>query len=261
MPPVAPLLAALVLSACAAKNGSTSPPAAADEGGDAVDPASTSGSASPVEVDPAAAPSGEEPAPPDGAPPDAAEDAEGAAQADDAEPPEDAASPEADAAEGAEASPPEPAAPPIERFVGDYRYVGGDKQRQAAVAAIEAALADLDPISRSLAKRKLAERDPAVPAITVAFDAGHTSIRRKETTVRAPLDGPAVKVKHDGREAMVSHRLATPAKLVERIQGAKGKTVNTFALSDDGERLTVTTQIDGERLSGPIRYRLSYRRR
>lgn len=164
----------------------------------------------------------------------------------------------------AESAPPESpaqASPAIERFVGVFAYAGGEAQRKAAHAAIDAALADLDLISRSLARRKLAERDPVVPTITIEYAGGKTTIIRRDTSIRTTLDGPAVTVTRDGRSAKVKHHLASASKLVETIHGERGTTTNTFVLSDDGAHLTASTSIEGDRLKTPIRYRLSYRRR
>lgn len=158
-------------------------------------------------------------------------------------------------------APAPPAPPAIERFVGVFAYAGGEEQRKAAHAAIDAALADLDLISRSLARRKLAERDPVVPTITIEYAGGKTTIIRRDTSIRTTLDGPAVTVTRDGRSAKVKHHLASPSKLVETIHGERGSTTNTFVLSDDGAHLTASTTIEGDRLKTPIRYRLSYRRR
>ncbi len=158
-------------------------------------------------------------------------------------------------------APAPPAPPAIERFVGVFAYAGGEAQRKAAHAAIDAALADLDLISRSLARRKLAERDPVVPTITIEFAGGKATIIRRDTSIRTTLDGPAVTVTRDGRSAKVKHHLASASKLVETVHGERGSTTNTFVLSDDGARLTASTTIEGDRLKTPIRYRLSYRRR
>lgn len=150
---------------------------------------------------------------------------------------------------------------PIEPFLGEFTYAGGDTQRQAAVAALDGALDDLDPISRSLARRKLAKQDPAIPQITIGFSNGETSIARLDSIVRAPLGGGPVTVSRNGKEAKVTHELQSPLQLVETLQGPRGRTVSTFVLGDDGDDLTVTTLIEGERLSAPVVYHLSYRRR
>lgn len=154
-----------------------------------------------------------------------------------------------------------PDAPPIERFVGVFIYAGGEAQRKSALEAIDHALEDLDPITRSLARRRLAERDPVVPEITIAFADGKTTITRRDQAVTAPLGGPAVTVARDGRSARVTHRLSADTLLIESIRGEKGSTVNHFHLPGDGARLLVRTEINGDRLTSPIRYDLTYRRR
>ncbi|MEZ4451833.1 MAG: DM13 domain-containing protein [Nannocystaceae bacterium] len=138
-----------------------------------------------------------------------------------------------------------PTTPPIERFVGEFTFVGGESERKAALAAIEAALADLDPITRSLARRKLAQRDPAIPSITIAFADGKTAITRHGQAVRAVLDGPATTVERDGRKAQVTHRLSGSSTLIETARGERGTTRTTFTLSDDGARLKMKLRVEG----------------
>lgn len=149
----------------------------------------------------------------------------------------------------------------IERFVGEYAYVGGDAERQAAIAALGGALEGLDPITRSFAERKLAKQDPAIPLITIGYADGETSIARLDSVIRAPLGGAPITTTRNGRELEVTHALQSPLQLVETLQGPRGRTVNTFVLHEDGHDLTITTHIEGNHQSTPAVYRLSYRRR
>lgn len=148
-------------------------------------------------------------------------------------------------------------------IAGNYRYSGGDKQREQLIEAIEAVVADMNFIARPIARKRLRESNlPSAELHLVFSDDEITIARPGRPTVSAPLDGSMVVWKSpDGDEFEVRHRLVGDHRLVQEFVGDGNRSENIFALDPDGSRLTVQTTITADRLPETLRFSMSYRRK
>ena len=180
--------------------------------------------------------------------------------------PEPAAPVAAPTAEPTPASKPaEPTAPPpitVADFDGNYRFVGGDGQRDELKDAIEATVQQLSAAIHGIARRRLTDANPADTTvdITVAGDKVTTTFA-SGFTVTCEIDGPAVTTKGIGGERLDVKLRAKGSKLVQHLQGRDGARTIVYVLSADRKKLTVHHKITADRLPEPLTYRLSYSRK
>jgi hypothetical protein len=146
-------------------------------------------------------------------------------------------------------------------FTGEYRFVGGQKERDGVDAAIEKSVAELNPVVRGLGRSRLAESNEVPADIEITLASEVVTIHQAGDAHAAPVDGTKVKSKSkDGDKVKVSHRLGS-GKLTQRIVGDGGERTNRYELSSDGKRLTLEVEITSSQLPVPVEYSLSYERR
>lgn len=153
--------------------------------------------------------------------------------------------------------------PKIERYVGTYRYVGGDADIDALDAAIEEVVSEMNFFIRGIARRRL--RAPNLPSEKVVVSArdGRIQIDRPgQPEVSAPANGKAVTWRHpeDGDVFQVRHGIDEHGVLYQRFEGDRSVSRNRFVLSDDGKSLTIHTVITADRLPAPLRFEMRYER-
>ena len=146
-------------------------------------------------------------------------------------------------------------------YVGSHRYVGGDTERERALAAVEEIVEDLNVLIRGTARRLLSKTATPAPEIAVALDGDVVTIDSGKDRIPLTLGGPAVENRgEDGKSYRMSAR-AAGGKLIVRIVGNSSTTVKTYRLSGDGARMSVKTKIAHPMMSKPLEYTFSYRRR
>jgi hypothetical protein len=155
---------------------------------------------------------------------------------------------------------PDAAAPAV---AGQYRYSGGEPQRQQLLAAIEEVVADMVFLARPIARKRL--RDSNLPSeelqLVVTGDK-ITILRPGRPTVSAPRNGSMVVWKSpDGDEFKVRHTLRGDREVVQEFVGDGNRSTNVFTLADDGARLTVHTTITADRLPRALSFRMTYQRK
>lgn len=146
--------------------------------------------------------------------------------------------------------------------VGTYEYVGGKAQIDEMNRRIEEGVEELNFFIRGIAERRLREANRPTEKLTITSANGKISVARSgKPEMAAPENGSAVDWKNpeNGKELQVSHRLEQGV-LRQRIEGDRGRSVNRFVLGEDGQRLSVKTQIEVDRLDAPIRFETTYRR-
>ena len=153
--------------------------------------------------------------------------------------------------------------PKLERYVGTYRYVGGDADIDALDAAIEEVVSEMNFFIRGIARRRL--RAPNLPSEKVIVSAGDGLIhidRPGQPEVSAPANGKAVTWRHpeDGDVFQVRHGLDEHGVLYQRFEGDRSVSRNRFVLGDDDESLTIHTVITADRLPAPLRFEMRYQR-
>lgn len=146
------------------------------------------------------------------------------------------------------------------RFEQTYRYVGGDAGREAIEAAIEEAVRELNPLIRGIARKRMREANTVIPEL--AFRLGGDPLVASYVggrVIEAPADGsPVAWTDQYGETIEVSHRLLD-AMLLQTMSGKKGNRLNRYRFSSDGAKMTMSVEIQSNRLPAPLRYSVSYR--
>lgn len=147
-------------------------------------------------------------------------------------------------------------------FVGRYRNVAADGGRAHITSQVDAGTASMRALRRSVARRRIIAGNPPVPtleiharpqgAVEVVF-AGARAYSARIGGALSPSVGP------DGSDVRVRFRWRG-ARLVERIEAGQGHSVNTYALSRGGSRLTLVSTMHSRHLPAPITYTLRFTR-
>jgi hypothetical protein len=151
--------------------------------------------------------------------------------------------------------------PPGAALTGSYRFVGGQRERDAIREAIEDATADMLPGIRTLARTRLEESNPATDRVEIRVTSSlikidHVGFR----SLTAPASGMAIPWKSGhGDRVKVTHKIVA-GKLVQRLVGDDGGRENTYVLGGDGQKLAIRTRIWSKRLPKEVQYTLSYAR-
>lgn len=149
----------------------------------------------------------------------------------------------------------------VSGFVGEYRFVGGQKERDGVNAAIERSLVALNGVMANLGRPRLQESNEVPDAIEIVLEGDTLTIHQAGEAHAATIDGTKTKTKSKkGDKVKVSHKLSG-SKLVQRIEGDGGERTNRYSLSSDGKRLTLHVEISSGHLPVPVEYSLTYERR
>ena len=136
-----------------------------------------------------------------------------------------------------------------------------DEQSDAGVQkAIEAAVADMNFITRPVARSRLKKTNSPAHRIAITRQGETISVRFDERKpAEMPADGSVVKwTGEDGEQFDVFAR-AENARLVQTFKAEDGQRVNSF-IAEDAQRLTLEVQVTSPRLPKPLTYTLRYRR-
>jgi hypothetical protein len=146
-------------------------------------------------------------------------------------------------------------------FVGEFRFVGGQKERDGIDAAIELSLDSVNPVVRGLGRSRLQESNEVPDAIEIELDGEVLTIHQAGEAHAVRVDGSKAKTKSKhGDKIHVSHSISG-GKLTQRIVGDGGERSNRYKLSGDGKRLTLSVEITSGHLPVPVSYSLSYERK
>jgi hypothetical protein len=154
---------------------------------------------------------------------------------------------------------PTAAAPEALRPVpGRYAFSGGDAERQALHDRIEAVVAEMAPVLRGVARRRLVQGNPIPDALTIEVTGDAVTIAFDERRYTAILGAPAVAVVGvDGKRAELTHRIEG-SRLTQRFDAPRGERWNLFRVR--GDRLRLTVIIESESLPADLVYELTFTR-
>lgn len=147
----------------------------------------------------------------------------------------------------------------VDRFVGRYRFVGGQAERDGVLAAIETVVAEVSVLLRGIARSRLQQANVVPEEIQIGHDGRSITITSGGRTYTAPLDGSttnAIDVFGDPVHYRVS---VGDDHVVQTFSSSGGARHNRMRLDEQG-RLTVHVVITSRHLPQALRYRLSYRR-
>ena len=146
----------------------------------------------------------------------------------------------------------------------DPTWVGtfvSEEQSDAGIQnAIEAATADMNVLTRSVARGRLKKTNPLYKRIVITRQVVMIGVSFDERRpIEMPVDGSVIKwTREDGEILAVSAR-AEDGRLVQTFKAEDGQRVNSFR-AEDAERLTLEVEIASPRLSKSLTYTVRYRR-
>ena len=150
-----------------------------------------------------------------------------------------------------------------QRFTGTYVYAGGDDERADVARAVDRAVEDMSFLTRGIARSALMDRAAIRESYTIFFDeAGRVAVLSPgELPEVSPADGTPVEVVNRlGDESELTQQFIDGV-LVQRGRTADGGGSTAFELQPDGEMLLVHRTMESSKLSQPVKYTLTYRRR
>lgn len=138
-------------------------------------------------------------------------------------------------------------------------FVSEEQSDAGIQKAIDAATADMNFLTRSVARGRLKKTNPLYRRITITRQVVMISVRFDERRpVEMPADGSVIKwTSEDGERYDVSAR-SENGRLVQTFKAEDGQRVNSF--SAEAEQLTLEVQVTSPRLSKPLTYTVRYRR-
>jgi hypothetical protein len=148
---------------------------------------------------------------------------------------------------------------PLAGFPGEYAFSGGEAERQALRDAVDAVVAEMNPLVRSIARNRLLENNKIASRVGIGADGEAVTIAFDERTYTAVLGAAAVDVTAiNGDRVRLTHRLQGK-RLMQRFDGDKGSRRNVIAVRGDRLRIDVTVQ--SESLPDDLVYRLTFSRK
>ncbi len=148
---------------------------------------------------------------------------------------------------------------PHAALVGTWRFSGGASETQAVNAAIQAALADFNPVMREIVASQLRDSNRPYPQFSIAVDGDHIVTRANQRTMRTPSDGATRELTTpEGRSAQVS-QVFRGGRLIQTLVNPQGTRTHTIAPASS-DTLTLQVRIESSHLPRPIEYSLTYTR-
>jgi hypothetical protein len=136
-----------------------------------------------------------------------------------------------------------------------------DEQSDAGVQkAIEAAIADMNFITRPVARSRLKKTNTLARRITITQQAETITVRFDERKPAAmPADGSVTQWTGEDGEQFDVFAHVENSRLVQTFKAEDGQRVNSFT-AEDAQRLTLQVQVTSPRLPKPLTYTVRYKR-
>ena len=216
-----------------------------------------------VAPQPKPAPKAEKPRPPADPPADPA-DASPSKLAEDADPEPPASDPVVDdpvppPPKAAPPVAPKPKAPPVEPLNGEYRYGGGETQKNRVAEAVEAVVSQMSVISRGIARKRLLAGATPVRAVELRIDGSDVTAVFDGRRYQAKLGGAAVDVTSASGDRLKFKVRRRKDQLMLAFTGDRGGKTYVMRV-DDKDRLRMRVTIHSSSLPESVVYQLTYRR-
>jgi hypothetical protein len=144
-------------------------------------------------------------------------------------------------------------------FVGTFRFVGGQAQRDALDAAIDGVVSEMNVLVRGIARDRLRDSNPIPGRITLRRTGDTMAITFDQRTYEASLDGSATKVVGITGDTLEYRLQLLPQGVRQVFDGDGGGRTNNMKMREDG-RLDLSVEVRSGRLPMSLRYRLAFRR-
>lgn len=152
--------------------------------------------------------------------------------------------------------------PALSKFKGDYKFAGTrDDAMKVIGKAIDDGLSQVNIVMRTVIKKAIQGRKGTyIETISIDVPGDDIVIKLADYEVKT-ANGKAKSVTSpDGKPTTVKHELKG-STLQQSFTGEEGSITNTFTLKDGGKILERKVTITSKRLSKPVTYQLSYKRR
>jgi hypothetical protein len=128
-------------------------------------------------------------------------------------------------------------------------------------AAISATVADMNFITRPIARHKLTNLNPAYRKVTIAISDREVLVKfdEREPIHMPPAGQPAPWTREDGEKFMVAAQVSRD-QLVQTFKNDEGERTNVFRLGPDGKSLVMSATIKSPRLPRPLTYSIGFAR-
>ena len=143
-------------------------------------------------------------------------------------------------------------------FLGAFRWVGGDAERDARDNAIEAVVSEMSFLARGIARDKLKETNPI--AAKLSFEATEKALTAAmdSRSYTAPLDGTHVMVKGITGDDMKMCFKIRQGSIDQQFSSEDKGRDNGFRCADN--KVVMHVRVHAEKLPKDLIYKLTYER-
>ena len=152
-----------------------------------------------------------------------------------------------------------PAARAGDGVAGSWILDSSSDEASQRRGAIETSTQDLPSFMQSRARERLEERTTPPKRLRIAVDGDKVELTGRGKTLLLTVGGPAVPVESEGRRG-TARATRHHGNLVITMEGDNGVRTTTYRLSKDRQRLVLDVDFTAQRLSTPVRYRVTYKR-
>jgi hypothetical protein len=139
-------------------------------------------------------------------------------------------------------------------------YINDEQSDAGVQKAIEAAVADMNFITRAVARSRLKKTNTLAHRIAISREADTIIVRfDQRKPAEMPADGRVVKWSNEDGEQFDVFARAGDDRLVQTFKAEDGQRVNSF-VPEDVQRLTLEVQVTSPRLPKPLTYTVRYKR-
>jgi hypothetical protein len=143
-------------------------------------------------------------------------------------------------------------------FLGAFKFIGGDAEREARDKAIESVVAEMSFLARGIARDKLKETNPIAAKLSFGATEKALTAALDSRSYTAPLDGSHVKVKGiTGDEMKMCFKIRQGAIDQQFSSEDKGRD-NGFRYADN--KIVMHVRVRAEKLPKDLVYKLTYER-
>ena len=141
-------------------------------------------------------------------------------------------------------------------FVGSWTYA---TQPDPIGPAIQRGTAEMNFVTRPIARRRLAATNDAYSTVEIRFAGGNVTTVLAGRSITSPADGREIEWRREDGELLRVTTSLRDGTLVQTFTAEDGSRENVYSVAADG-RLTLQATIRSPRLPAPITYRMLYER-
>jgi len=144
-------------------------------------------------------------------------------------------------------------------LAGTWKLASSKAEASERRAAIETSTRDLPSFMQSRARERLDDRTTPPKKLRIVVDGDKVELTGGVQTLFLTVGGPPVRVESEGHRGS-ARATRRNGNLVITMEGDNGVRTTTYRPSEDGQRLVLDVDFTAQRLSTPVRYRVTYKR-